>query len=267
MRIRLKTCSYRVNQPAPALDLIVTRFARDPNTLRMYNPPDVCNACDRRMGAIGFGGFSSAMTVSSSCTSPPTSNSLTGTPISSSRTGASIRTFLNGDDGSGEPMDERESFRFVLGVRVSPEGAGSFEFSFDVLAKAGPRRLIAGELSVFNACRFVLTPPLLPLLRAERGVKNFRNERGVTGGGFFCFRRMPISEAIEGGDEGGSCEDGGRTGSDRGTSGRPWPVSIVSRKEKDRRLHSRGKRRREEVSRKIEGWGYAMRREFVSAFV
>lgn len=57
-------------------------------------------------------------------------------------------------------MDEKESFRFVLGVRVRPEGAGVGAGSFgidwlavalDVLAKAGPRRLIAGELSVFNA--------------------------------------------------------------------------------------------------------------------
>lgn len=57
-------------------------------------------------------------------------------------------------------MDENESFRFVLGVRVRPEGAGAGAGSFgidrlavvlDALAKAGPRRLIAGELSVFNA--------------------------------------------------------------------------------------------------------------------
>ena len=59
-------------------------------------------------------------------------------------------------------MDEKESFRFVLGVRVRPEGAGagagagSFGIDrlavvLDALAKAGPRRLIAGELSVFNA--------------------------------------------------------------------------------------------------------------------
>jgi len=55
-------------------------------------------------------------------------------------------------------MDEKESFRFVLGVRVRPEGAGAGSFGIDrlavvldALAKAGPRRLIAGELSVFNA--------------------------------------------------------------------------------------------------------------------
>ena len=57
-------------------------------------------------------------------------------------------------------MDENESFRFVLGVRVRPVGTGAGAGSFgidrlavvlDALAKAGPRRLIAGELSVFNA--------------------------------------------------------------------------------------------------------------------
>lgn len=45
-------------------------------------------------------------------------------------------------------------------------------------------------------------------------MKNFRNDLGVTGGGFFGLRRIPTSEAIEGGEDGGPCEDGGKTGSD-----------------------------------------------------
>lgn len=74
------------NQPAPALDLMVTRFCRDPNTLRMYNPPDVCNARDLRIGGAGIRDFASDMMdfVSSSCTLLPTSGSLTGTLNSSS---------------------------------------------------------------------------------------------------------------------------------------------------------------------------------------
>lgn len=68
-------------------------------------------------------------------------------------------------------------------------------------------------------------------------MKNFRNDRGVTGGGFFGLRRKPASEAMDGGDEGISCEDGGRTGSDRGTSGRSWPTTIVYREEAGRQTH------------------------------
>lgn len=75
--------------------------------------------------------------------------------------------------------------------------------ALDVLVNAGPRRFTAGEFSARKACRFVLTLlPLFPLSRRERGVKNRLKDRGVTVGGFLCRRPLPVSDAIDGGEEG-----------------------------------------------------------------
>jgi hypothetical protein len=130
-------------------------------------------------------------------------------------------------------MDEKDSFLFLLGVRVTSVN-GLFRIPwptlFDVFAfvKAGPSLFNVVELSSCKACRFVLTlPKLFALLRADRGVKNLLNERGVTGGGFFSLRRVPASDTTDGGEEGISCEEAKWTGSDRGTSLRPRELSIV----------------------------------------
>lgn len=118
-------------------------------------------------------------------------------------------------------MEENESLRFLLGVRIISVGSGLLIAAFNVLVKAGPRRLTAGELSAMRAWRLVLTPfPRLPLSCNERGVKNLLKDRGVTGGGFLGLRRNPASEAIEGGEEGISWDGEQKMGSDRGTSGR-----------------------------------------------
>ena len=91
--------------------------------------------------------------------------------------------------------------------------------ALEVLENAGPRRLTAGEVSARKAWRLVDgVVELSAVGRRERGVKNRRNDRGVTVGGFLALRRPPVSEEMDGGDEGGS--GGGRTGSERGTSGR-----------------------------------------------
>lgn len=74
---------------------------------------------------------------------------------------------------------------------------------------AGPRRLTAGELRTFNACRLVFTLPALVLLSIERGVKNLLKDRGVTGGGLFGLCRNPASDAIDGGEEGSSWDEDG----------------------------------------------------------
>lgn len=94
--------------------------------------------------------------------------------------------------------------------------------ALEVLEKAGPRRFTAGDVSARKAWRLVDgVIEVSPVGNKERGVKNRRNDRGVTVGGFLVLR---VSEAIDGGDEGGS--GGGRTGSDRGTSGK-LEMSIV----------------------------------------
>jgi hypothetical protein len=62
--------------------------------------------------------------------------------------------------------------------------------------------LTAGEVRARRACRLVVgVMELSPVGSRDRGVKNRRNDRGVTVGGFLALRRP--SEAIEGGDEGG----------------------------------------------------------------
>lgn len=127
-------------------------------------------------------------------------------------------------------MDEEESFRLRSGVSAvgSSLAAGSRSIGFGVLVNAGPRRLTAGELRLLSAWRLVLTPPKLdPALSIERGVKNVLSLRGVTVGGLFGLRRTPASEAMDGGEEGKSCVDGGTTGSDLGNPDRPWQLSIM----------------------------------------
>ena len=102
--------------------------------------------------------------------------------------------------------------------------------ALEVLEKAGPRRFTAGDVSARKAWRLVEgVIEVSPVGNKERGVKNRRNDRGVTVGGFLVLR---VSEAIDGGDEGGS--GGGRTGSDRGTSG-ILEMSIVCLTKKSRK--------------------------------
>lgn len=85
--------------------------------------------------------------------------------------------------------------------------------------KAGPSRLTAGELRALNAWRFDLIGlPLFPLFNKDRGVKNRRNDRGVTVGGFLCRRPPAASDATEGGEDGISWDEGGNMGSDLGGS-------------------------------------------------
>lgn len=90
--------------------------------------------------------------------------------------------------------------------------------ALEVLENAGPRRLTAGDVRALRACRLVVgVVKLSPVGSRDRGVKNRRNDLGVTVGGFLVLRR-PASEEMDGGDEGGS--GGGRTGSEYGTSGK-----------------------------------------------
>lgn len=143
---------------------------------------------------------------------------------STSCVGDRTRTLFRGED-CGETTEENEFFLFLLGVRMKSSGKSSWGLlvlpALEVLEKAGPRRFTAGDDSARNAWRLVEgVIEVSPTGNKERGVKNRRNDRGVTVGGFLGLR---VSEAIDGGDEGGS---GGRTGSDRGTSGR-LKVSIV----------------------------------------
>jgi hypothetical protein len=100
--------------------------------------------------------------------------------------------------------------------------------ALEVLEKAGPRRFTAGDVRARKACRLVEGVVEVSALGSkERGVKNRRNDRGVTVGGFLGLR---VSEAIDGGDEGGS---GGRTGSDRGTSGiLEMSIACLTKKQK-----------------------------------
>lgn len=115
-------------------------------------------------------------------------------------------------------MEEKESFRFLLGVFRSA-GESSTMFCLDVLLKAGPWRLRAGEWRAFKAWRFVLTVPGLELpLSFERGVKNFLSRLGVTEGCPLGLRRAPASDAIDGGDEGTSWDENWKTGSEWGIS-------------------------------------------------
>lgn len=124
----------------------------------------------------------------------------------SSSTPVATRTFLSGDDCCGEPGEENESFLFRLGVLASSAKGflgAPWCPSIDALVNAGPRRFRVGELISPNACRFVLTLLVLfAALRADRGVKNLLNERGVTGGGLLGLRRVPASETTDGGEDG-----------------------------------------------------------------
>jgi hypothetical protein len=145
------------------------------------------------------------------------------------------RTFLIGEDCGGEPGEEKDSFRFLLGVfAVSVKGLFRIPrvIVFDTsealaLVNAGPRLFKDVVLSSLNACRLACTLPNVAL-RADRGVKNLLNERGVTGGGLLGFRRVPASETIEGGDEGMSwVKAWWCTGSDRGSSAKSRYRSIM----------------------------------------
>lgn len=180
------------NLPAPEVDRIVTLLARDPERLRIYNAPEDCKACDRRTGRTCRGGFVTAFGLTSSSLDSILSwMSRTGTATSSSFwTAWRTWTFLRGDDCKGEPIEEKESFRFRVGVRVKSGASGLCSTALDVLVKAGPRRLTAGELRAFKAWRLVLTElALFPPSSMERGVKNRLKDRGVTGGGFLGLRR------------------------------------------------------------------------------
>lgn len=195
----------------------------------MNKDPEVCNARDRLTGETGrrlggLGGVAPLVDISRSRTVVLCSVS--------SPAGDRTRTFFNGDDWRGDATEEKECFLFLLGVRTKSSGNPSKGFralpALEVLVNAGPKRFTAGEFSVLKACRFVLTLlALLPLFNRERGVKNRRNDRGVTVGGFFGRRPPPASDATEGGEEGISWDEGGRIGSDRGGSGRPETRSIV----------------------------------------
>ena len=73
--------------------------------------------------------------------------------------------------------------------------------ALEVRENVGPRRLTAGEVRARKACRLVVgVAELLAVGSRERGVKNRRNDRGVTDGGFWALRP---SDAIDGGEEGG----------------------------------------------------------------
>lgn len=227
------------DQPAPAVDRIVSRLAREPCTVRMNNDPEVCNVRDRLTGETGrrlggLGGVGSAMRPL-----PVKSISrMVALCSDSSPTGDRTRTFFNGDDCRGEAAEENECFLFLLGVRIKSSGkpsAGSRALpAFEVLVNAGPKRFTAGGFSVPKACRFVFTLlPLFPLLSKERGVKKRRKDRGVTVGGFRGLRPPPASDATDGGEDGSSWDEGGRMGSDRGGSGRPETRSIVPTEEEE----------------------------------
>jgi hypothetical protein len=64
-------------------------------------------------------------------------------------------------------------------------------------------------------------------------VKNRRKDRGVTVGGFLCRRPPPASDAIEGGEDGISWDEGGKMGSDRGGSRRPETKSMVYTRQRE----------------------------------
>lgn len=178
----------------------------------MNKAPDVCNAFERCKGATGrFGLIGLGSVVGLRRTSTGT---LISCPISS--VGEWTRTLFSGDD-CGETTEENEFFRFLLGVRMKSSGNPSWGLlvlpALEVLEKAGPRRFTAGDVRALRAWRLVVGVVELSVVGSkDRGVKNRRNDRGVTVGGLLALRRP--SEAIDGGEEGGS---GGSTGSDRGT--------------------------------------------------
>lgn len=124
---------------------------------------------------------------------------------STSVVGDRTRTLFSGEDCGGEATEENEFFRFLLGVRMKSSGRPSWGLlvpALEVRENAGPNRLTAGEVRARRACRLVVgVMELSPVGSRDRGVKNRRNDRGVTVGGFLALRRP--SEAIEGGDEGG----------------------------------------------------------------
>lgn len=135
--------------------------------------------------------------------SPP---SLPSSSFGSSRIGGATRTFLRGDEESGLSKVE-VNFLFLDGVRLTSldkgleRGWGS-ELS-DVRANAGPDRFRVEPAISCKARRFVLIPSsLFNALRVERGVKNLRNDLGVTGGGLLGFRQLSTSDTIDGGDDG-----------------------------------------------------------------
>lgn len=145
-----------LNEPAPAVDRIVRRLARAPCKVRMNNAPDVCRARDRQTGETGrrFGWLDGVI-------SPR--RFLAGTSISRSvvlgstslPAGERKRTFFKGDDCSGDTVEEKECFLFLLGVQSKSSGNPSCELlalpAFNVLVNAGPRRFTAGEFSVRKA--------------------------------------------------------------------------------------------------------------------
>lgn len=121
--------------------------------------------------------------------------------------GGARRTLRIGEDWGGEAGEEKDSFRFLLGVlAVSVNGLFKIPwltvfgaFKDFALVNAGPRRLSDVVFSSLSACRVVT---FATALRDDRGVKNLLNERGVTGGGLLGFRRVPASETMDGGDDG-----------------------------------------------------------------
>lgn len=121
--------------------------------------------------------------------------------------GGARRTLRIGEDWGGEAGEEKDNFRFLLGVlAVSVNGLFKIPwltvfgaFKDFALVNAGPRRLSDVVFSSLSACRVVT---FATALRDDRGVKNLLNERGVTGGGLLGFRRVPASETMDGGDDG-----------------------------------------------------------------
>lgn len=224
----------------------------------MNNAPDVCNARDRLTGETGrgLGGLVGIVPPSRPRGGISIPRSV-GLCSSSSSAGDLTRTFLRGEDCNGEAAEEKECFRFRLGVPAKP-GKPSFGLqplpAFD-LVNAGPRRLTAGEFKALKAWRLVFTLlALFPLLSIERGVKNRLKDRGVTGGGFLVLRRVPASDAIEGGDDGISWDQGGQIGSDRGTSGRPGTMAILRYgKQAETRKESNKDRKRVTMAKTLGG--------------
>jgi hypothetical protein len=65
-----------------------------------------------------------------------------------------VRILLNGEDCSGELVEEKDSFLFLLGVRLEPWGRHfivTFSGFLDVLTSAGPSRFRTGEVMSLNA--------------------------------------------------------------------------------------------------------------------